>query len=319
MSPPSNGCKYIVHGRCGLSSWIEAKVLRQENARAIGQWFFKDIICRWGSLVKIVMDNGASFKKAVTWIEDKYRIKGVTISPYNSQANGAVERPHWDLRQMLYKATKGDVKKWFWHLPHITWADRITIRKGMGCSPYFMVTRAHLTIPLNIIEVTWLVKYLKRIVSTSELIGLRALALAKHVEHIEEMRQKVSRKKIWRTLQLESELQHKIKEFNLKLGSLVLVKNSAIELSADHKMKPRYLGLMVVIWCFRGGAFILAELDESVWQNKVAAFRVIPYLARKEISYNKEVKDLLDAPEESVKALEEKMDTRDLDKISDTE
>jgi len=46
MSPPSNGCKYIVHGRCGLSSWMEAKALRQENARAIGQWLFEDIICR---------------------------------------------------------------------------------------------------------------------------------------------------------------------------------------------------------------------------------------------------------------------------------
>ena len=48
-------------------------------------------------------------------------------------------------------------------------------------------------------------------------------------------------------------------------------------------------------------------------------FRVILYLARKEISYNKEVKDLLDALEESVKALEEKIDTRDLDKILGTE
>ena len=37
MTPPSNGCKYIVYGRCGLSSWMEAKALRQENARAIGQ------------------------------------------------------------------------------------------------------------------------------------------------------------------------------------------------------------------------------------------------------------------------------------------
>ena len=38
-------------------------------------------------------------------------------------------------------------------------------------------------------------------------------------------------------LQLKSELQDKIKKFNLKLGSLVLVKNSAIELSVDCKMK----------------------------------------------------------------------------------
>jgi len=85
----------------------------------------------------------------------------------------------------------------------------------------------------------------------------------------------------------------------LKPGSLVLVKNSAIELSADRKMKPRYLGPMVVIRCLRGEAFILAELDRAVWQNKVAAFRVVPYFARKEILYNKEVKQLLDAPEEN--------------------
>ena len=60
-----------------------------------------------------------------------------------------------------------------------------------------------------------------------ELIGLRALALAKQVKHVEEMRQKVSKEKIRRTLQLESDMQHKIREFNLKPGSLVLVKNLA--------------------------------------------------------------------------------------------
>jgi len=65
MDPPSNGCKYVVHGRCGLSSWMESRALREENAKSIGQWLFEDIICRWGSLVKIVTDNGAPFKKAV--------------------------------------------------------------------------------------------------------------------------------------------------------------------------------------------------------------------------------------------------------------
>jgi len=98
---------------------MEAKVLRQENARTIGQWLFEDIICRWSSLVKIVTNNKVPFKKTITWLEKKYQIKGVTISPYNSQVNSTVERPYWDLRQMLYKATKGEVKKWFWHLPHI--------------------------------------------------------------------------------------------------------------------------------------------------------------------------------------------------------
>ena len=129
----------------------------------------------------------------------------------------------------------------------MTWADRITVRKGTRYSLYFMITGAHLTIPLDMIEVTWLVKYPERMLSREELIGLRAIALAKHVTHVEEMREKVTKEKIRRTLQLERDLQHKIEEFDLGPGSPVLVKNLAIEMSADKKMKPRYLGPMVVV------------------------------------------------------------------------
>ena len=59
-----------------------------------------------------------------------------------------------------------------------------------------MVTGAYPTIPLDVVEATWLVKYPERMVSSTELIGLRALVLAKHVEHIEKMRQRISREKI---------------------------------------------------------------------------------------------------------------------------
>jgi len=43
-------------------------------------------------------------------------------------------------------------------------------------------------------------------------------------------------------------------------------------MSADRKMKPRYLEPIVVVRKLHGDAYILAELDGSVWQNKVAAF-----------------------------------------------
>ena len=105
MSPPSNGCKYIVHGRDRLSSWAEARALKDEKARSIALWLYEEILCRWGGLCLIVTDNAGSFKAAAKWIEDKWGIKHITISPYNSRANGAIERPHWDLRQMLFKAT----------------------------------------------------------------------------------------------------------------------------------------------------------------------------------------------------------------------
>ena len=91
MTPASNGCKYIVHGRERVTSWPEARALKDEKARSIALWLYEEIICRWGCLREIVTDNGAPFKAAAQWIQAKWGIKHIMISPYNSRANGAVE------------------------------------------------------------------------------------------------------------------------------------------------------------------------------------------------------------------------------------
>ena len=143
MTPKSNGCGHIVHGRCGMISWVEGHAVRDETGRTIGLWLFEDIICRWGCLVEIVTDNGGPYRAAAAWLEQKYGIKGIRISAYNSKANGRIERPHWDIRQMLYKATGGNTSKWYWFFHHVLWADRVSVRKGFGCSPFFMATGAH--------------------------------------------------------------------------------------------------------------------------------------------------------------------------------
>ncbi|EKM74264.1 hypothetical protein AGABI1DRAFT_48304 [Agaricus bisporus var. burnettii JB137-S8] len=213
---------------------------------------------------------------------------------------------------MLYKATAGDIKKWYFYLPHIAWADRVTIRKGTGCSPYFMITGAHPTLPLDLAEATWLVTYPDKIATHSELIGLRAQALAKHVQHVDAMRHKLTDEKVRRVMKLQEDNKHKIKNYHFNSGDLVLVKNTAIEMSADRKMKPRYLGPMIVVKRLAGGAYILADYNGAVWQNKVAAFRVIPYFAREKIKFGKEVQKLLDSTEEELKLLEEEVNKDDL-------
>jgi hypothetical protein len=99
----------------------------------------------------------------------------ITISPY--KANGVIERPNFDLREVLAKACPDELGKWYWYLPLVLWADRISIRKRKGVSPFYLVTGAHPTIPLDILEATWLVEPPNRILTDEELVGWRARAL----------------------------------------------------------------------------------------------------------------------------------------------
>ena len=193
MTPASNGCKYIVHGRCALSSGMEGRPLKKETARMVALWLFEEVICRWGCLSEIITDNGTVFVAAVRWLEEKYGIKGIKISLYNSKANGRIERPHWDRTQMLSKCCgPQNLSKWYWFFWQVLWADRITVHKCFGCLSFFMLTGAHPILPLDVQEATWLVKLPDHVLTTEELIGYRARALAKHRANVADMCRRVT-------------------------------------------------------------------------------------------------------------------------------
>ena len=86
------------------------------------------------------------------------------------------------------------------------------------------------------------------------------------------------------------------------------MRNTSIEKSLDKKMKARYLGPLVVISRNKGGAYILAEMDGSVLQNAVGAFRVIPYLARKSITIPRSIEDFVDIRKETLAEMEQEDD-----------
>jgi hypothetical protein len=304
MSPASNGCKYIAHGRDNLTSWPEGRALRDEKARSIAMWIYEDILCRWGTLRTIVTDNGSSFVAAVQWIAQKWGIKHIRISPYNSQANGSIERPHWDVRQMLYKATGAkNVSKWFWFLDAVLWADRITIRRRTGCSPFFMITGAHPILPLDAEEATWLIETPNGIVSENELIGMRARALAKHRIHVNQMRKRIDADKLKRLKAYERDYEAVIKDYKFKPGDLVMVRNTEIENSLNKKMKERYSGPMIVVAENKGGSYIVAELSGAVWHQKVAKFRVVPYFARESMEIPEGIQKVIDLTDDDLEKI----------------
>jgi hypothetical protein len=97
---------------------------------------------------------------------------------------------------------------------------------------------------------------------------------------------------------------HTIRDYDFKLGDLVLIRNTAIEKALNRKMRARYLGPCIVISRNKGGAYIVAELDGSVFDRPIAAFRIIPYFPRNSINVP-DLDNLLDISSARLAEMEE--------------
>ena len=302
--PPSSGYKYIVQGRCSLIYWPEWAMLQKENGASLGKWILHDIIYRWGLLLEIVTDNGPAFLQALKWLEKNYHIKHIRISGYNSRANGLVERSHFEVREAIFKAADGNQSKWSATAYSVFWAERVTIRRRMGCSPYFAATGTHPLLPIDIAEANYLLPPPESTLTSTELIIRRAITLQKRPEQLKTLHDKVYSARIQAATRFEENHEHTLRDFDFKLGDLVLVRNTAIEKALNRKMRSRYLGPVIVLGRNKGGAYVLSELDGTVFHRPTAAFRVIPYFPRKSINLPP-LDDLLDISRQRLQELKD--------------
>jgi hypothetical protein len=102
----------FVIAREDLSGWPEARALTNANAENIKNFIYEDIICRYGIIGRMVVDGGPENKNVAEALLEVSKITRVKISPYNSKANGIVERGHRPIVDGLSKLTNGGFKKW---------------------------------------------------------------------------------------------------------------------------------------------------------------------------------------------------------------
>jgi hypothetical protein len=281
--PRSASYAYIVQGRCSLTNYPEFRMLRKETAQTLGDWIFQDVLCRWGTLVEIVSDNGKPFVAALGYLEKKYHIKHIHISGYNSRANGIVKRLHFDVRQALFKAADGNQRHWAQVAHSVFWSECVTLRKHMGYSPYYAATSTHPILPFNIIEANYLLPPPDSLLATTDLIAQRAIALQKRAEDLTQLHDHVFKECNRAAARFEQDHAAIICDFSFKPGDLVLVRNTAVEKALNRKMHLHYTGPLVVVSRNRGSAYILCELDGTLSHSPFAAFRMLHYHARKHI------------------------------------
>ena len=153
----------------------------------------------------------------------------------------------------------------------------------MGCSLYYAATSTHPLFLANILEATYLQPPPNSLLTTTDLIACHAIDLQRWQDDLDRLHDTVLTAHHLAAICFEQEYAATIQDYDFQQGDLVLMRNTRIEVTHNKKMRPQYLGLLVVISRNWGGAYILCELDGSVLHWPVAAFRLVLYLARESI------------------------------------
>lgn len=276
----AGGFQFIVAARDDLSRATEGRALRNLKAKTLANFFWEEIICRYGAVGQVVTDNGAEVQEAFAELVRRYGIPHVTISPYNSKANGVVERGHFIMRESIMKACQDRPKQWPNYVRHALFADRVTINRSTGTSPFYLLHGVHPVLPFDLLEATAMVDGFRSGMTTAELLALRIRQLEKRQEDLDRAAELLAQSRLRSKEQFEKRFRRRLFTEDHQEGDLVLVRNTTVEKSMNRKSKPRYLGPFEVVKRTPGGSYVLKELDGSIWSQKVAAFRILPYVLR---------------------------------------
>lgn len=177
---------------------------------------------------------------------------------------------------------KGDTH-WSEVINAVFWAEHITVSRATGFSPYFLAHGVEPLHPFDLVEATYMTAPFGDPLTPAQLLETRAIQLLKQLGDLERAKELVLKARFASAKAFEEAYQNSIKAYEFQPGDLVLARNTRINLELNRKSKPKYLGPFVVVRRTKGGAYILAETDGSISKTRYAAFRIIPYHARKAI------------------------------------
>ena len=89
------------------------------------------------------------------------------------------------------KTVEGEESKWPQAAHAVFWAERITIQRATGHSPYFLAHGTEPLLPFDLTEATYLTEPWDGPVSSAELLATRARQLEKREDDLEKARERV--------------------------------------------------------------------------------------------------------------------------------
>ena len=144
----TSGFKYILTVIDALTRYLIAVPLRSKEAREVAQAFVKNVVCRHGTPVQLVTDQGGEFVNDVLrGVSESLQVRHLTTTPYHPSANGLVERVNGTVGQILRTLVADNPSFWEEMLDFAVMAYNSGYNRSVKESPYYLLYHRDPSLP----------------------------------------------------------------------------------------------------------------------------------------------------------------------------
>ncbi|GKV04134.1 hypothetical protein SLEP1_g16333 [Rubroshorea leprosula] len=145
------GCTYLVVAVDYFTKWIESKPLSTTTDKKIKEFLFNSILCRFGILKRIIVDNGPQFRiAALRSFCNDYGIELALASVYTPQSNGQAESANKIILRCLKACVLVAHSNWVHELNKVLWSCCTTPSLATGETPFNLAYGAEVVIPVEV-------------------------------------------------------------------------------------------------------------------------------------------------------------------------
>lgn len=191
------GYQYLLTIMCMTTRYVEAVPLRNITTGLVVEAMLK-FFTTFGLPKEVQTDRGTNFMSRIfnQSLKD-LGIRHVTSSAYHPQSQGAIERFHHTLKEMLRCYCNDEPRKWPTGVPFVLFAVRDSVQEALGYSPFELVFGHDVRGPLKMIKETWMNER-GRFVSATQYMSEMKERMIKAVECANDHLKKTkTRMKVW--------------------------------------------------------------------------------------------------------------------------
>ena len=111
------GKRYLVTAVCHLTGFLDGEPISSKSDNLVSEALLK-LILRHGISESIVSDNGREFGPKTTQLFNRFNLRHIKVSAYNSRGNSQVERSHRNITEK-FKTLGIERRNWSKHWPYV--------------------------------------------------------------------------------------------------------------------------------------------------------------------------------------------------------